>query len=150
MKAITLCQPYASLIVLGEKRIENRTWPTKYRGPILVHAGQSRKWLDAYDPLPEFMPFGAILGVARLAVCIPLTRIRQPAPLGRLEWVRTHEHTEGPWCWVLENVTRLADPIPYTGRQGLFNIPDDVLPDDVLPDDPGGLLRGVDWDTVGG
>ncbi len=39
MKAITLTQPYASLVALGAKRIETRSWPTKYRGPLAIHAG---------------------------------------------------------------------------------------------------------------
>lgn len=41
MKAITIRQPWASLIALGEKKIETRSWQTKYRGPILIHAGKS-------------------------------------------------------------------------------------------------------------
>jgi hypothetical protein len=44
-KALTICQPYAELIARGEKVIENRTWPTSYRGPLLIHAGKSREWL---------------------------------------------------------------------------------------------------------
>ena len=50
MKVITICQPYAELILLGEKRVENRTWPTNYRGTIGIHAGKSKAWhsLDFY------------------------------------------------------------------------------------------------------
>jgi len=45
MKAILIRQPWAWLIVHGYKDVENRTWSTKYRGPILIHAG---KTLDPY------------------------------------------------------------------------------------------------------
>lgn len=46
MKAITICQPYAELIACGEKRVENRTWPTNHRGMLYIHAGKNRSWLD--------------------------------------------------------------------------------------------------------
>ena len=45
MKAISIRQPWAWLIVHGYKDVENRTWATKHRGPILIHAG---KTLDPY------------------------------------------------------------------------------------------------------
>lgn len=45
MKAITILQPWASLIAIGAKRFETRSWPTSYRGPIAIHAGKS--WPDA-------------------------------------------------------------------------------------------------------
>lgn len=41
MKAITIRQPWAGLIAVGEKVYETRSWPTKYRGPIAIHAGKS-------------------------------------------------------------------------------------------------------------
>jgi hypothetical protein len=40
MKVISIRQPWASLIVIGAKDVENRTWPTRYRGPVLIHASQ--------------------------------------------------------------------------------------------------------------
>ena len=42
MKVLTLHQPYASLIALGLKTIETRSWSTKYRGPLAVHAAARR------------------------------------------------------------------------------------------------------------
>lgn len=63
MKALTICQPYAELIARGDKPIENRTWPTHYRGPLLIHAGKSRAWLDGdedrvYQIDVAAIPFG--------------------------------------------------------------------------------------------
>lgn len=43
MKALTILQPWASLIASGAKRIETRCWKTNYRGPIAIHAGKSCK-----------------------------------------------------------------------------------------------------------
>ncbi|MHC4404130.1 MAG: ASCH domain-containing protein [Planctomycetota bacterium] len=42
MKALTICQPWAWAIIHGPKPVENRGWATKYRGPLAIHAGQSR------------------------------------------------------------------------------------------------------------
>jgi hypothetical protein len=44
VKAITLQQPWASLIALGAKSVETRSWSTAYRGPLAIHAG--KKWYD--------------------------------------------------------------------------------------------------------
>ena len=40
MKAITIWQPWASLLVSGRKRYETRSWATSYRGPIAIHAAR--------------------------------------------------------------------------------------------------------------
>jgi hypothetical protein len=125
MKALTICQPYASLICLPEadprhKRIENRTWPTHYRGPLLIHAGKSREWLYNDYNLTE-MPFGAIVATAKLLNCVTLESIM----LGRYDdiypWAKDHMHAEGPWCWILGEVVALPEPIPARGAQGLWD-----------------------------
>jgi len=46
MKALTISQPYASLIASGEKWVENRTWATRYRGPLAIHAGRGTQYLS--------------------------------------------------------------------------------------------------------
>ena len=45
-KAITLYQPYASLVSIGAKKMETRSWKTNYRGPLAIHAAKSKKYLD--------------------------------------------------------------------------------------------------------
>lgn len=77
------------------------------------------------------MTRGAIVAVGELVECLPIERVRRATPLfttrvsidalpGGLGWVVNHPHTEGPWCWVLSNVRRLAEPIACSGRQGLW------------------------------
>ncbi len=130
MQAITICQPYASLIVGYDgmppeilKRVENRTWPTRYRGPLAIHAGKSKKWLDTWGgPVPEEIPFGAILGIVELVDCVRLDQ----RPIWD-DWLDTHIHASGPWCWILQRPGRLKQPVPYRGCQGLFSVPDDLL-----------------------
>lgn len=135
MKALTICQPYAHLIMLPDdddraKRVENRTWPTTYRGPLLIHAGKSRAWLCADYSIPEAdMAFGAIVGVCQLAGCVISSDGRELAAAYRKwPWLMVHEHAEPGYCWlVLRECRRFQEPIPYRGQQGLFDVPDEVV-----------------------
>lgn len=122
MKALTILQPFATLITRGEKRVENRTWETRYRGKLLIHAGKSREMLQRGAD-PSLHIFGSVLAVARVVDCLPFDQIERGVHDRKYPWLRTHDHTFGPWCWILADVKPLTKPLPYTGRQGLFNIP---------------------------
>lgn len=142
MKALTICQPYAYMIVCGEKRVENRTWSTNYRGRLYIHAGKSRKWLELVDdPIRagkqfdfrtghhlENMAFGAVVAVATLVDCVRMSKggSISLAATRAYPWLRTHPHSFGPWCWILDKVTAIG-PWPWKGAQGLFNIDDAEL-----------------------
>jgi hypothetical protein len=132
MKALTILQPYAHLIAIGQKPIENRGWPTAYRGPLLIHAGKSTA--DVYGwGAPEYrvhgfgldeMAFGAVVAVATVVACLP----KPPRGDVHPAWVSAgyahlwdHEHAHGLWCWVLADVQRLAEPVSCRGYQGLWN-----------------------------
>lgn len=121
MKCLTIAQPWAHGIVYGPKRVENRTWPTSYRGPLLIHAGRTKQWLgtegDTLPDLPAYgqLTYGAILGVCRLIDCVRVER----APPGPF--------TSGPWCWLLSDVEAFEHPIKYTGALGLFDVPDEMI-----------------------
>lgn len=135
MRAITICQPYTHLVMRGEKRVENRTWQNSYRGPLLIHAGKSRDWLELSDdgthdelygiPLAD-MTFGAVVAVAELRDCVSVARlvggglhIHRHAR-DRWPWLASHEHTEGPYCFVLAEPRPLPEPIAWRGAQGLW------------------------------
>lgn len=132
MKALTICQPYAALIVTGEKLVENREWPTNYRGRLLIHAGKSRQWLEDSDE-QEFsergdpLVFGAVVGEATLTDVLHIDRIQNGDYDTKYPWLRGHLHTHGTWCWVLQDVKRYAHPVSWKGAQGLWDFPDDVL-----------------------
>lgn len=132
MRAITICQPYAELIAAGIKRVENRRWFTSWHGVIAIHAGKSKSWLDSYDPLPARMDFGAVIAIGRLITCLHVDKIKsgEPLPAG-LEWLRTHEHVEGPWCFVLADVERIVRPIAISGKQGWWDFDARLLPEEV-------------------
>jgi hypothetical protein len=129
MKALTVCQPYAEMLARGPdvKPVENRSWPTRYRGLLAIHAGKSQSWLadgDA-DQYPG-MAFGAFVAVGRLIGSPEYERLSD----WKAEWmaIRSHPETGGPFCWILVEMRRLAQPVPCRGAQGLWDVPRDLLP----------------------
>lgn len=73
MKVLTIKQPWATLILQQDKKFEFRTWKTKYRGELLIHAGKSVeketvKRLAKY--LPKELPVGKIIGKVNIVDCI--------------------------------------------------------------------------------
>ncbi|MCX4365460.1 MAG: ASCH domain-containing protein [Bacilli bacterium] len=74
MKVITIKQPFATLIAEGIKEYEFRTWRTKYRGEILIHAGKgvNKKALKKYKHLNLEYPSGCIIAKVNLTDCIKI------------------------------------------------------------------------------
>ena len=72
MKVITIKQPFATLIAEGLKEYEFRTWKTKYRGDILIHAGKGidKKAMKRYEHLGLDYPSGCILAKATITDCL--------------------------------------------------------------------------------
>jgi len=72
MKVITIKQPFASLIAAGYKEYEFRTWKTKYRGDILIHAGKGvdREAMKKFEHLNLNYPSGCIIAKAKLVDCV--------------------------------------------------------------------------------
>lgn len=72
MKVITVKQPFATLIAEGLKEYEFRTWKTKYRGDILIHAGKGidKEAMKRYEYLNLEYPQGKIIAKATIADCV--------------------------------------------------------------------------------
>lgn len=120
MKALTICQPYASMIISGDKPVENRTWrpPVWLIGQRLaIHAGKSREWLSRwYGPLPDPMSFGAVIGTAVVDGWFHCHDVPD-----KYSHLRLNPHVCGPWCWVLRDPVAFPVPYVWTGRQGLWD-----------------------------
>jgi hypothetical protein len=87
LKAISIRQPWAWLIVNGYKDIENRIWAAKLRGPVLIHAGQSKsnttpealayiKRKYRVPNLPDTFETGGIVGIAEITDCVECHRFK--------------------------------------------------------------------------
>ena len=133
MKALTILQPWASLIACGAKMIETRSWPTAYRGEIAIHAGLADVKVDQefndicesvfyYSGHGLHLPKGKVIAVATLADCTVMTK----AIIDKLlESVRgRNELLFGAWevgrfAWMLRDV-RMIEPVAAKGRQRLW------------------------------
>lgn len=125
MKALSILQPWAWLIANGHKDIENRVWPTRYRGAFLIHAG--KRWgAEQRDdlayvhaafpqiPLPETFDLGGLVGVATLADCVQASDSA---------WFN------GPYGFVVCN----AHPVAFTPCRGMLNFFRPDLPQHAMP-----------------
>ena len=103
--ALSIRQPWAHYILHMGKDIENRDWPTSFRGRIYVHAGKQPD-LDSYMPgeIPADQ-FGAILGEVDIVDCVTASES---------DWFC------GRYGFVLANPQAYETPIPCRGRLGLF------------------------------
>jgi len=137
VKALTISQPWASLIASGEKWIENRTWSTNYKGPLAIHAGLGTQYLNKAE-LKKY-PSGCVIAIVDLEACVPLqlARVMNASYARSIKvddtqrtWldVARNEYAEGPYCWILGNLRKLDEPIPAVGKQGLWEwVQPDVL-----------------------
>lgn len=119
--ALSVRQPWADLIVNGIKDIENRTWPTAFRGRLLIHASMTVEWDDVEKVC-------GLLGLATPGDYQPVTG----ALLGWTEiidCVKTHPSRffHGPYGFVLQGSQRLAVPVPWRGQRGIFQVPAGVV-----------------------
>lgn len=144
MKVLTIKQPWASLIALGEKKIETRSWKTSYRGTLLIHAGKKIETsICKQDPFTEIlykhnivleqnMPVGAIIAKCELVDCLKIigavyeNGIFKPK-LSNGETVSIHnewyfgDYTPGRYAWKLDNVKLLKKIISIKGKLSLWN-----------------------------
>ncbi len=130
MKALTLTQPWAQLVVEGHKEYETRSWLTHYRGWLAIHAGkdfprrcQSLLWddgpiVEALNRPPNELPRGAIVGVVTLLGCVKT----DTACVSETERAFGNWGT-GRYAWVFEDPFWLASPIPAKGSLGLWGVP---------------------------
>lgn len=137
MKALSVRQPWAWLIVEGYKPVENRTWPTRFRGDMLIHASSGcteREYLEAQQfiqesvrrvinlPRREHLELGGLVGMVRLVDCVRYSQ----SP-----WFA------GPYGLVLEK----PYPLPFRpmrGFPGLFEV--NALGEPVCPESCRGPL----------
>ncbi len=133
-KAISLWQPWASLIGMQKKQFETRSWATDYRGKILICGAKRAKaeqldiWIeisDRYGFKEEFkdLPLGYAIAICDLADCILMDEefIEAQSQLER----DCGDWQPGRYAWKLENIIPI-DPQPIRGYQGLWNV--DIAP----------------------
>lgn len=110
-RALTIKQPWATLIAAGIKDVENRSWPTSYRGPLLIHAGKAfdHDWnacahlsRRGYDL--DALPAGGIIARCQLVDCVQ----DSDSP-----WAEPDQ-----WHWILRDV----EPVAFTACRGMLGL----------------------------
>lgn len=151
MKALTLTQPWATLVAIGAKRIETRSWRTSYRGRLAIHAAKGfPKWAreftvepvcyeavrfhcsrlgidERFNGFPAY-PVGAVIATCSLVNCVPVEEVDSASGLFSvtLEPLTEQErafgdYSEGRYAWILEDVRRLPQPISAKGALSLWD-----------------------------
>lgn len=129
--ALTLHRPWAELILAAGKDVENRTWATNYRGPLLIHAG--KMWDDDAYMFAARIPTGPEAMAADWISCDPDDHVT--GIIGIVDLVDILNGTSpSPWAarnqyhWRLANPRMFAGAIPCRGYQQLWLPPDDLQP----------------------
>ena len=135
MKALTIQQPWATLVAIGAKRIETRSWRTSYRGPLAIHAAKgfpkSARELCRDNPFHAALysagwasksysgelPLGVVLATCRLVACT-LTSLAFEEQLSTAERA-FGDYSPGRYAWVLEDVKPIM-PRSAKGSLGLW------------------------------
>ena len=125
MLALSIRQPWASLIMRAGKDIENRNWPTKFRGRVLVHAAKGctrAEWEGAIEFAED---------VLDRPIKADLKTIARGGIIGSVEIVDCVRASSSPW-FVGDYGFVLSEPrplpfLPWRGELGFFNVPDDAL-----------------------
>ena len=141
MRILTLWEPWATLMALGKKRIETRSWSTRYRGPLAIHAAKGGLTLGELRDLVCREPFrsalniatdrfesvdfnhGCIVAVVSLVDCVPVQKCHSLGDLARA-WTWREEqafgdYSAGRYAWITGNAFRFPRPIPHKSGQGL-------------------------------
>ena len=123
MKALTLTQPWASLMALGYKQVETRSWRTQYRGPLAIHAAKgypasARRFAEDFGGLAR-IPRGAVVCTIDLVDCQPTEEVAL-----RISDLECHlgDYAPGRWAWLFDPASLRvpADPIPARGALSLW------------------------------
>lgn len=137
--ALSLTQPWASLMALDQKRIETRSWKTSYRGWIAIHASKGFprecQALAMQQPFASALagggyqtvrdlPLGAVLAVVHLDDCW-ITRKLLASPLGELEEL-FGDYSAGRYGFVTSRCQRLHEPIPMKGALSIWTMPSPI------------------------
>lgn len=117
---LSILQPYAWLIVNGIKPVENRTWSTRFRGRVLIHAGKRYPKWEHEDDVERFAGYperredlvGGIVGEAVITDCVTA----HPS-----QWFN------GPYGFVMEQPLAYPRLVPWRGALGFFGVPESAV-----------------------
>lgn len=153
MKALSLTQPWATLVAIGAKKIETRSWSSPYRGILAIHASKGFPgWAKEYVWEPVFLkylrqnkaghddvhqvvrelPLGKIVALAKLDRCLPTNRngslfnLHDIQPERGTDEYAFGDYSAGRYMWLLKDIIALPEPVPCKGALSLWDVPADI------------------------
>ena len=130
MKVLSIKEPFASLVALGIKKIETRSWKTNYRGEIYIHASLTKNVIKdkkreekLLSMIPDNYEFkqGNIISKAYLKDCIYMDEeFINNIKKDKIEYLCGH-YEIGRYAWVLEDIELLNEEISAKGKLGIWN-----------------------------
>jgi hypothetical protein len=134
MRTLSVLQPWATLLIAGKKRFDARSWRTTHRGLLAIHAcsrfprssrdhcerepyrsALRQLGIDAGTQLPR----GVVLGTVHLLDCVRVEEVPDLPEDGLL----LGDYQPGCWVWQFADPVPLAEPVPVSGRLGVFESP---------------------------
>lgn len=148
MRALSLVQPWATLIMVGEKRIETRSWGTSHKGKLAIHASAGKpKYAREFCQEPEVeeilerhgldwetLPRGVVVGTTEVLTCTGISRwtgevLRVAREIETYAGTVTGlpedeylfgDYSPGRYAWILGKVEPFLEPVPARGSLGLW------------------------------
>ena len=136
IKGLSLWQPWASLMVVGAKRIETRSWSTNYRGLVAIHA--AKKWdsdLKEWAMITRFwnqlsknhrsiseLPRGCFVALGRLHRCLSTNDYPEAIPAEGTDEHEFGDYSPERYMWVFDEIWKLKQPVFTAGHQGLWTL----------------------------
>jgi activating signal cointegrator 1 len=139
MKVLSMIQPWATFFAIGETKYETRSWSTKYRGKLAIHASKKtdkiicreepfRSILIKHGYTEDTLPNGVIIATCRLTNCFKVTLNKGTSAIldgGQVVMGKDYlfgDYQEGYFAWEVDDMTLLTDPIPAKGKLSLWEL----------------------------
>lgn len=129
MKAITLIQPWATLMARNLKRYETRSWNTRFRGEVVIHSSSrfpqwARQFAREIGLDPDTLPLGALVARGNLIDVVRTESVR--------DYITAKErlygdYRDGRFAFKMDNTVELPRPIPCKGALGLWDLDERIL-----------------------
>ncbi len=138
MKVLSLIEPYATLIKLGKKKIETRSFKTNYRGELYIHASSTKipkEWKNNKEVMSlvndASLNFGYIICKCKLVDCVYMDEeFLDKIKKDNLEFI-CGDYRPLRYAWVLEDIKVLDKPIFAKGKLGIWNYDGTLYQNDI-------------------
>ncbi|MCB0392052.1 MAG: ASCH domain-containing protein [Bdellovibrionales bacterium] len=125
MRALSIIQPWAELIVSGKKNVENRSWDSKHRGFVAIHASKAKtlfRFEDCKEVYninvdPDSVAYGCVIGFAEVVDVISEDQVTN----------KTKKWFTGDYGLVVKNMIKLSNPVPVKGALGYWKLKGQTL-----------------------